>query len=79
MKSFSTEIYEEVLGKLTFPDYENFSCINEAYSELTSKFFEQSGTTKAIRIKNKTNKWFDGEIADKPPEANCLENFKNLS
>ena len=47
MKSFSTEIYEEVLGKLTFPDYENFSYINEAYSELTSKTFEQSGTYKS--------------------------------
>ena len=25
MKNFSTEIYEEALGKLTFPDFENFS------------------------------------------------------
>ena len=29
MKNFSTEIYEELLGQLTFPDYEKFSCINE--------------------------------------------------
>ena len=39
MKNFSTEIYDEALGKLTFPDYENFGCVNKAYSDLTSKFF----------------------------------------
>lgn len=30
MKNFSTKIYEEALGKMTFPDYENFSCVKEA-------------------------------------------------
>ena len=39
MKNFSTEIYDEALGKLTFPDYENFGCVNKAYSDLTSNFF----------------------------------------
>ena len=34
MKNFSTEIYEEAMGKLTFPDYENFGCVNKAYSDL---------------------------------------------
>ena len=29
MKNFSTEIYEEALGKLTFPDYENFQSKNQ--------------------------------------------------
>ena len=36
-KNFSTEIYEAALGKLIFPDYENFSCVNEGCSDLTSK------------------------------------------
>ena len=39
MKNFSSKIYEEALGKLTFPDYKNFRCFNEAYSNLTSKLF----------------------------------------
>ena len=30
MKNFSTKIYEKALGKMTFPDYENFSCVKEA-------------------------------------------------
>ena len=40
MKSFSTENYEETLGNLIFPDYENFVCANKAYSDLTSKVFD---------------------------------------
>ena len=58
MKNFSTEIYEEALGKLTFPDYGNFSCVNEAYFDLTSKIFDVANKvapTKSIRIKGNTN------------------------
>ena len=68
MKNFSTEIYEEALGKLTFPDYENFGCGNKAYSDLTSKTFDvvnKVTPTKTTRVKNNTNEWFDGEIAEK--------------
>ena len=39
MKNSSTEIDKEALSKLTFPDYENFGCVNKAYSEQTSKIF----------------------------------------
>ena len=68
MKNFSTEIYEEALGKLTFPDYEKFGCVNKAYSDLTSKAFDvvnKVAATKTIRVKNNTNEWFDGEIGEK--------------
>ena len=67
-ENFSIEIYEEALGKLKFPDYGNFSCVNEAYSDLTSKIFDvvnKVAPTKTIRVKNNTNEWFDGEIAEK--------------
>ena len=70
MKNLSTEIYEEFLGKLAFPDYENFSCVNEAYSDLTSKMFDivnKVAPKEIIRVKNNTNEWFDGEIA----KTNC--------
>ena len=68
IKNFSTEICEEALGKLTFRDYENVSCVNEAYSDLTSKIFDvvnKVAPTKTITIKKYTNQWFDGEIAEK--------------
>ena len=61
MKNLSTEIYEKALGKLTFPDYENFNCVNEAYSDLTSKFFDvvdKVSPTKTIRVKNKWVVWW---------------------
>ena len=40
MKNFSSEIYEEAVGNLTFPDYENVSYVHEDYSGLTSKIFD---------------------------------------
>ena len=72
MKNFSTRIYKKALGKLKFPDYENFSSVNETYSDLTLKIFDvvnKATPTKTIRIKNITNGWFDGETAEKnyPP------------
>ena len=53
MKNFLIEIYEEALGKLTFPDYENLGCVNKAYSDLTSKIFDvvSSGTYKNYQSK----------------------------
>ena len=70
MKNFSTEIYEEVLVELTFSDYEKFDYVNEAYSaDLISKIFDVvnkvTPTKTIIRVKNNTNEWFDGMIADK--------------
>ena len=68
MKSFSTEIYEDAPGQLTFPDYELFSCGNEAYPDLASNTFDvvnKVALTKTIRTKNKTNERFDGEIAER--------------
>ena len=58
MKNFLTEIYEEALGKLTFPDYKNFGCVNKAYSDLTSKIFDvvSGGTYKTYQSK-KQYKW----------------------
>ena len=57
MKNFSAEIFEEALGKLTFLDYENFCCVNEAYSDLIPKNFyvvDKMAPTKTIRVKNNT-------------------------
>ena len=54
MKNFLTEIYEEALGKLAFPDCENFGCVNKAYSDPTLKIFDvvrKSGTYKNYQSK----------------------------
>ena len=83
MKNLSTEIYKEALGKLTFPDEEHFSCVNEAYSGLTLKIFDEvnkMAPTKTIKIKNNTNEWFDRQIEEKiDTRDKCFRNFKKLS
>ena len=56
MKNFTTEIYEEALRKMTFPHYENFGCVNKAYSDLTSNTFDIANNvapTKTIRVKKR--------------------------
>ena len=50
MKKLSTNIFEEALSKLTFPDYESFSCDNEAYFDLTSKMFELLGKVALTKL-----------------------------
>ena len=68
MKIFSTEIYEDNPGQLTFPDYKHFIIENETYSDLASKIFDvvnKVALTKAIGIKNNTNEYFDEETAEK--------------
>ena len=47
---------------LIFPDYENFSCVNKAYSDLSCN---KVTPIKAIIVKDNTNEWFDREIAEK--------------
>ena len=83
MKNFSTENYEKTLAKLTFPDYENFSCASEAYSDLTSKIFDvvkKVAPTKTIGVKNNNSEWLDGKIAGKIAATNKLFwKFKKLS
>ena len=68
VKNFSTEIYKESLHKLTFPDYENFRCVNKAYCGLISKIFDvvnKVAPTKTITIKYNTSESFYGKIAEK--------------
>ena len=68
VSNFSTPIFKEALGKLTFADYEKFICVNETYSDLTSKIFNvvnKVAPAKTIRVKNNTNEWLDGEITEK--------------
>ena len=65
-ENFSTDIYEEALSKLT--DFENFNCVNKAYSDLSPRFFEivnKMTTAKTIIVQNNANEWFDGVSVEK--------------
>ena len=77
MKNFSIEICKEALGKLTFPDYENFSCVNKAFSDLTSKTSDvvnNMTSTKTNRVKNNIKIDLMGKFW-----KYSFENFENLS
>ena len=60
MENFERELY-------SFPYYEKFSDINSTYSDVVKKIIQLINNLalyKTIRVKNQSNKWFDGELAE---------------
>ena len=52
---------------MRFPNYELFTDVNAAYSDFINKLMSvinQIAPLKEIRVKNRTEEWFDGEIAE---------------
>ena len=59
------ENFERELNSL--PYYEKFSDINSTYSDVVKKIIQLINNLalyKTIRVKNQSNKWFDGELAE---------------
>ena len=55
------------LKTVQFPNYNIFSNVNVAYSDLLNKIsdtIDRVAPIKEIRIKNNTQEWFDNEIAE---------------
>ena len=68
LKNYSTDIYEEALGRVDFPNYHNFENINDAYSNFIQKVMgviDLVAPIKSRRIKENSQEWFDGEVAEK--------------
>ena len=67
ISSRSIENFEQGLKNIVFPNYEKFSDINSTYSDLVNKITQVLNNLaphKTIRVKNQSNKWFDGELAE---------------
>ena len=67
LKKYSAEIFTNALKTVQFPNYNIFSNVNVAYSDLLNKISEtidRVAPIKEIRIKNITQEWFDNEIAE---------------
>ena len=67
LKKYSAEIFTNALKTVQFPNYNIFSNVNIAYSDLLSKIsniIDSVAPIKEIRIKNSTQEWFDNEIAE---------------
>ena len=67
LKKYSAEIFTNALKTVQFPNYNIFSNVNIAYSDLLNKIsntIDRVATIKETRIKNNTQEWFDNEIAE---------------
>ena len=59
--------FERELENIAFPNYEKFSDVNSAYSNLVNKITQVINNLvpyKNIGMKNQSNEWFDGELAE---------------
>ena len=68
LKNYSADIYEEAIVRVDFPNYRNFENINDAYSNFIQKLMrviDLVAPIKSRRIKQNSQKWFDGEVAEK--------------
>ena len=69
LKKYSAEIFTNALKTVQFPNYNIFSNVNVAYSDLLNKISDTIDSVapkkkKKFRIKNNTQEWFDNEIAE---------------
>ena len=61
------ENFEQELKNIAFPNFEKFSDVNFAYSDLVNKITQVLNNLapyKTITVKNQSNEWFDGELAE---------------
>ena len=69
------ENFEQELKNIVFPNYKKFSDINSAYCDLVNKITQVINNLtpyKTIRVKNQSNEWFDGELAEQISNRNKL-------
>ena len=76
-------LFREKLEDINFPNYENFQDTNLAYSDFINKLTSIINTiapTKKKKVKNNSQDWFDGEVAEKIAiRDKLLKNLKSLS
>ena len=68
LKNYSSEVYEEALRKLSFPNYELFDDIDKAYENFIQKVMaviDNLAASKNKSIKGTLQDWFDAEIMGK--------------
>ena len=67
LKNYTAEAYKEALGKVFFPDYENFSDVNKAYENFIQKLMsviDKLAPFKTKRVKGNSQEWFDDEVLE---------------
>ena len=67
LKHNTVNVFVEKLQKVDFSNYEQFSCIDVAYTDFLNKLLKvvnEITPSKDIRIKNNMQEWFDREITE---------------
>ena len=67
LKHYTVNVFVEELQKVSFSNYERFSCIDAACTDFLSKLMEianEIAPSKETRIKDNTQKWFGRQIAE---------------
>ena len=68
MKKYTKELFIENLKNVNFPNYEDFQDANSAYTDFSNKLSDvinKIAPIKQSKVKNRSQEWFDGEIAEK--------------
>ena len=82
LENYSPEVYEKVLSKLLFPNYELFDDIDKAYENFIQKVMaviDNLASSKNKRINHTSQDWFDTEIMEKINERDKLsKKFKKF-
>ena len=66
-KHYTVDLFEQEISKLNFPSYQNYDEINEAYNDFIQKIMSLINKVAPIKerwVKQNSQEWFDGEIAD---------------
>ena len=61
LNHYTVNVFVEKLQKVDFSNYEQFSCIDAAYTDFLNKLMK---VVNEIIIKNNTQEWFDREIVE---------------
>ena len=82
-KNYDEEIFCSELENANFTDFSQFNDINMAYNNFHTTLLnaiDKVAPFKEARIKNRTQEWFDGEIAESITERDRLfKKFKQNS
>ena len=68
LKNYTTEAYNEALGKVYFPNYEKFSDVNKAYENVIQKLMsvaDKLAPFKTKLVKGNSQELFDGEVLER--------------
>ena len=68
LRNYPVDVYKQALERASFPNYDNFHNPGVAYNNFINRLdcaVNAVARFKAVRVKNNTGEWFDGEIADK--------------